>query len=435
MTPSSFHQALADVAARLDGQYPGVTTSLRFDLGERGTFRLIVEQGACRVELGEGEAAATIAASEQDALDLLSGKLEATHALHTGRITTDGSFQALRALAAALSAPQEDPGEPLLTAKYPPESLGTLLLPRSEWRPFPNIDDRDAWAALPATVREALAARGEGALESEWSQLLATRYLDYARDGNRSRFQGLAFSRRGKLAGLVIAEGIENQGRYLDEIANGIWLICEESSWCVPAHIGGQRAGTDLPDPTEPIVDLFAAETSALLAWTDYLLGHKLAAVSPLVRPRLRREIQQRILTPCLERDDYWWMGFVPRRVNNWNPWINSNWLTSALLVEGDPERRLAAVAKSMRSIDRFVGPYPRDGGCDEGPGYWGRAGASLLDCLELLPSASEGQIDLYDEPLVQEIGRFILRVQIDGSYFVNFADAAAIVRPARAVV
>ncbi len=237
------------------------------------------------------------------------------------------------------------------------------------------------------------------------------------------------------LGSLVLAECFENQGRFLDEIAVGIWLICEESSWCIPAHVGVQRAGSGLPDRSEPIVDLFAAETSALLAWTDYLLGGRLDHVSPLIRPRLQREIQERILNPCLERDDFWWMGFGARRVNNWNPWINSNWLASNLIIEADPGRRMAAVAKSMRSLDRFVGPYPRDGGCDEGPGYWGRAGASLLDCLELLRSASDGQIDVYDIPLIREIGRFICRVQIDGAYFVNFADASAVVHPPAAIV
>jgi hypothetical protein len=285
------------------------------------------------------------------------------------------------------------------------------------------------------TVREALCAGGERALQQEWPHALAVRYLDYARDGNRSRYEDVHFRRRGILAGLALAECIENRGRYLDEIANGVWLICEESSWCLPAHIGGQRMGVGLPDTTEPIVDLFAAETSALLAWVDYLLGAYLDDVSPLIRPRVQREIDVRVLTPCLERDDFWWMGFTSREVNNWNPWINSNWLASALLIEADPQRRAASVHKSVRSLDRFLGPYPRDGGCDEGPGYWGRAGASLLDCLELLHSATGSQLDVYDDPLVREIGRFIYRVQIEGRYFVNFADASAIVEPPPAVV
>ncbi|HUT20252.1 MAG TPA: heparinase II/III family protein [Anaerolineae bacterium] len=323
----------------------------------------------------------------------------------------------------------------ILTQRFPEDAVGDVLLPREAWRPYPNIDDRAAWQALPGSVRQAYVAQGEAALESDWSLLLATSYLEYARVGNRSRFQDLYFSRRGMLGSLVLAECVESEGRYLDAIANGIWLICEESSWCIPAHVGVQRAGSGLPDTTEPIVDLFAAETSALLAWTDYLLGERLEAISTLVRPRLYREVRERILTPCLQRDDFWWMGFSPRRVNNWNPWINSNWLASNLVIEQDPRRRIAAVAKSMRSLDRFVGPYPRDGGCDEGPGYWGRAGASLLDCLELLHCASDGKIDVYDIPLIQEMGRYIYRAQIDDSYFVNFADASAIVRPPPAVV
>ena len=53
-----------------------------------------------------------------------------------------------------------------------------------------------------------------------------------------------------------------------------------------------------------------------------------------------------------------------------------------------------------------------------------------LLDCLELLHSATKGAIDVYDRPLVKEMGRYIYRVHIADDYFVNFADASAKVRP-----
>jgi hypothetical protein len=321
----------------------------------------------------------------------------------------------------------------MLHQKYPSATLN--LIPRSEWHPYPTIHEREAWQALPATVREAHLAFGEDALKEDWPLLLAVRYLDFARDGNRSRYQDPYFRRRGMLADLVIAECLEGEGRFLDAIVDGIWLICEESSWCVPAHIRAQQAGVGLPDTTEPIVDLFAAETSAQMAWIDYLLGDRLDAVSPLVRPRLQREVETRILAPLLARDDLSWMGFDGHRVNNWNPWINSNWLASALLIGTDESRRRESVAKSMRCVDNFIDHYPQDGGCDEGPGYWGRAGASLLDCLELLYSATGGQVDVYGEPLIQDIGRFIYRVHIAGDYFVNFADASAIVMPPPYVV
>jgi len=220
----------------------------------------------------------------------------------------------------------------------------------------------------------------------------------------------------------------EGEKRFLDDIVNGIWAICEETYWGVPAHISLQASGPGLPDVSEPTVDLFAAETSALLAWCYYLLGDKLDQVSPLVRPRIELEIDRRILTPCFERDDFWWMGFGERKnVNNWNPWICSNWLTSILLIEKSSFRRSQSVYKAMRTLDNFIRIYPDDGGCDEGPGYWGRAGASLFDCLELLYSASNGAINIYDNRLIKEIGRYIYRAHIADDYFINFADASAI--------
>jgi len=318
---------------------------------------------------------------------------------------------------------------------YPEATLTSILIPREDWYPFPTTSERDPWEALPEPIRKVHITRGERALNYEWPSTPAIRFLDFVRNGDRSRYEHLSLGRRRTLCDLVIAECMEGQGRFLDDITNGIWAICEESFWGVPAHIGVQKAGSGLPDVTEPIVDLFAAETSTLLAWTAYLIGSKLDSVSPLIVPRIELDINRRILTPLLERDDFGWMGFGGQRVNNWNPWICSNWLTSALLIEKDEERRVKLVAKAIYTLDNFINPYPRDGGCDEGPSYWGRAGASLYDCLELLHSATNGEIDVYDDQLIQNIGKFIYRVQIHDRYFINFADAPAMLTPSPALV
>ena len=78
---------------------------------------------------------------------------------------------------------------------------------------------------------------------------------------------------------------------------------------------------------------------------------------------RIRLEVNRRILTPCLARNDFWWMGLSGTEVNNWDPWICSNWLTSALLLEADGERRQAAVAKILKCLDVFLNSYQEDGG------------------------------------------------------------------------
>jgi hypothetical protein len=323
----------------------------------------------------------------------------------------------------------------LLSGNYPREKLKEIIVPASDWHPYPRAGDREAWLALPEKIRAAHIRQAEKHLGCEWETPKASVFLEFVRDGNRTNFQAISFARRTKLAELVLGECCEGQGRFLDDILNGIWTISEETYWGVPAHVGAQKKGPGLPDVTEPTVDLFAAETGMLLGWTDYLLGPELDRISPLVRERIRYEVGHRIISVNLERDDFWWMGFSGRTVNNWNPWICSNWLACVLTLETDEARRIESVHKILRCLDQFLNPYPKDGGCDEGPGYWNRAGGSLYDCLELLKSASGGRIDVFGVPLIKDIGRYIYRVHIAGPYFINFADAAAKAAPDPGIV
>jgi len=322
-----------------------------------------------------------------------------------------------------------------LSRLYPYEILTDIIKPLDSWHPFPRVDERDAWESLPAGIRTRFVKQGNQFLKKSWPHLPADSYLQFSRAGNRTLYETLYFQRRDILTHLILAELMEGQGTFLESIANSVWSICEESSWCIPAHIGMQKAGPGLPDITNPYIDLFAAETSAILAWTSYFLGAELYKISPLIPQRITHEIRTRILEPALTRDDFWWMGFIDQWVNNWNPWINSNWLASLLLVEANQSIRIQSVSKILTSLDRFITTYPEDGGCDEGPSYWGVAGASLFDCLELLNNVSGGIVDVYNHPLIQQIGRFIYRTHISSDYYVNFADAPARLIPDPALI
>ena len=316
----------------------------------------------------------------------------------------------------------------LLSGKYNPDILKEIIVSAVNWHPYPKAGEPD-WRQIPEKVREAHIRQGEKNLNCEWETPKASIFMEYVRDGNRSNFQRISFNRRRQLIELVLAESIEAKGRFLDDIMNGIWTICEETYWGVPAHVGIQKRGSGLPDVTEPTVDLFAAETGMLMAWTYYLLGDELDKISPLIKERIQYEVHRRIIDVNLERNDFWWMGF-DRIVNNWNPWICSNWLTAVLILEEDEIKRAQSIYKIFMCLDNFLNPYPEDGGCDEGPGYWSRAGASLFDCLELLYSVSNGEIDIFDVPLIQEMGKYIYRVNISDRYYINFADAAARLNP-----
>jgi hypothetical protein len=304
-----------------------------------------------------------------------------------------------------------------------------VLLSREAWQPFSTSSDRAGWARLPEQIRARTVQQAEAHLGASWPELPATLFLEFRRNGNRSRFEARHHPRRTMLAQLVLGECVEGKGRFLDDIVNGVWALCEESFWGVPAHNARHSprfTGSGLPDTSFHEVDLFAAETGALLAWTNYLVGEQIAAELPVVLNRITRDVEERILGPYRAYDDWNWLGKVRRPPNNWNPWIHSNVLTANLLLERDAAVRTATVERIIQWLDVFLDGYDDDGGCDEGPGYWGRAGASLFDCLELLRSASDGALDAYDQPLIQNIGRYIYRVHIGGPWYVNFADASA---------
>jgi hypothetical protein len=325
------------------------------------------------------------------------------------------------------AAPQEN--DISLAKSFPQEKLQEILIPLNEYHPFPKASDREAWERIPQAIQHVIIQKAEELAELEVPILPASVYLQYKRNGNRSNYQNIWYERRERLHVLVAAECIENKGRFLDPITDLIWAICEETSWTWPAHIHPQEAGTDLPDADDQVVALFSAQTSNSLVLTNYLLGEQLDTISPLISERIDREIERRILTPILTKE-FGWMGYSARRnkhyPNNWNPWICSNVLISALLSEKNEIRRVRLVHKVLDCLDNFLTYYPQDGSCDEGPSYWGRAGASLFDALEHLYSATNKQFDYYQHPLIQEIARFIYRAHIVDDYFVCIGDCDA---------
>lgn len=313
------------------------------------------------------------------------------------------------------------PAQDLLSGKYTEQQLSQVLIPQSAFKPFAD------WSKADPEIGKALIKKAEGYLDYEWPGISAVKSLLIVRNGNRSEYEAISSKKREVLGTLLLAEVYENKGRFLDPIINGVWSICEQSFWGVPAHLPKGKEYNGLMDVSKPFVELFSAETATYLAWVDYFLGDKLDSVSPQIRKRIYYETSRRIFDPLMAQHHGWMSKNANgRRPNNWNPWICSNWLNAVLLLEKDNTKRIAAVHKILGVLDEFLNPYPQDGGCDEGPGYWGAAAASLYDNISLLNLASNNAFAyVYADEKVREMGKFIYRAQISESYFIDFADAS----------
>ena len=314
----------------------------------------------------------------------------------------------------------------LLSGKYAAEQLKNVLIPQAEWIPFPKPNDKTAWAKADPTMLASILREAESYLKYDWPYIPATKSLLYERTGDRNEYQSLSFKKRSVLGILLLAEVQENKGRFLDAIIDGVWSICEESFWGVPAHLPRSKDNSGLIDVSDPFVDLFAAETGTYLAWVDYFLGDKLDSISPQIRKRIYYETNNRLFKPLMTKPHGWMTTNQNGRApNNWNPWICSNWLNTALLLEKNDEQRATMTHKILKVLDEFLNPYPNDGGCDEGPSYWGAAAASLYDNLSMLNHATNNAFQYtYGDEKIKNMGKFIYRAQISDDYFLNFADA-----------
>ena len=288
---------------------------------------------------------------------------------------------------------------------------------------LPRIENRLTWQELDPQLKEQLCRTGQQALKTPYPQLLLSDFRDFSRNGNRVHFEEKYFLRRRLLTRLTIAECVEDKGALLDHILDGMWLLLEETTWCLPAHNTYIRdtPPEEIPDPGRPVIDLFAAETAAVLGLAEYLLRSRLKAVSPVLSSCTDAQIRRRILEPYLHYP-FWWKGDGIQPLLNWTPWITQNVLAAlfsrpaSFWQEGERE---AVLRQAAASLDYYLDIYGEDGCCDEGAQYYSHAGLSLFGCMDLMERVlKSGQSvrdpdALWHTPLIRNIASYIVKMYV----------------------
>ncbi|MCJ1709419.1 heparinase II/III family protein [Microbacterium sp. VKM Ac-2923] len=306
----------------------------------------------------------------------------------------------------------------------------TLRRPEDSLPVVPS-HDRAVWGAegsADASAVTAVLARASDDLGTDWQVALASAAARVHGDGDRESWESVVFERQRRLSRAVVAAAVSEERRWLDEVLDGVWLLCEQSSWCWPAHDDAHAAGSVLAIPEMPFLDLGAGEVAAQLAWVDHVLGGALEAAYPGVRARIRHEVRRRVFDPFQTRRDWHWIG-VDGDVHNWNPWIHGSVITAALRLLDAPderEERAGIVALALEGIDRYVTALPLDGAIDEGYGYWWNGACRALEALELVSFATSGRLDAALVPALAATVAFPHRSHLGGDWYLNLADGQA---------
>ena len=176
------------------------------------------------------------------------------------------------------------------------------------------INSNNSFQPLITEIKE----EADRLLQESNQELTYSLFKIFEEKGSRLEYEKVYFARRRRLNTFAIVTLLNPQNPiYLEELHNSIWSICNEFTWCLPAHLkNSSETSTDinyrLQQKEELItIDLFSAETaftlSEILTLTkDYL--------DPLICKRIRQEIHHRIFWPFQNQQPFDW----EKATHNW---------------------------------------------------------------------------------------------------------------------
>lgn len=259
---------------------------------------------------------------------------------------------------------------------------------------------------------------------TQWPVPLGSDLIKVHTSGNRTDYETKVFARQSRLTEMALCAAATGSPDFLDEVIDGVVGICEQLSWCWPAHDDVfEKRGWFIPDFSKPFLDLGAGEVAVQLAIIDLILGKDLDAKCPGLTALIRSRIQERVFAPFETRCDWHWLG-IDRPVHNWSAWIHSNLLISALALGGNEQLEVAW--KALEGISKYLEVIPPDGSIDEGVGYWWNGVGRALGSLEWLSIASRGDFSVPpDLDNVTASLSFTIHCWLGGRRFVSFADSS----------
>lgn len=250
--------------------------------------------------------------------------------------------------------------------------------------------------------------------DCEGVDILALKYSDFRRyweTGDRGIYENAYFTRRRALdCSALLALIYPEQPEYLIRLMDQIYAVCDEYTWCLPAHQGKLEPNNNVK------IDLFAAETGFALAEIYVMLEDRL---EPLIKNRILAETARRIFEPFEAVEEYkWW----EHGTNNWTAVCTGSVACAAMLL--DPERARRLIPRYNKSMEYYMSGFKADGICIEGCGYWHYGFGFFTVYADMLKTFTDGECDWFADERVKMVATFIQKMFLSGAACVSFADS-----------
>ncbi|GAE31557.1 heparinase II/III family protein [Alkalihalobacillus hemicellulosilyticus] len=258
--------------------------------------------------------------------------------------------------------------------------------------------------------------------ESEMPNLPYSLFVLFSQTGSRKEYEAAYFERRRRLNTFALMVLLEPKNEEnLANLHETIWSICNEYSWCLPAHLSNEdKSSLRLQEAKIEWrgVDLFAAETAFALTEIDVLLD---SSLSPLIRKRIKEEVRRRVLKPFYHYSYHWELAD-----HNWAAVCAGSIGSVAIYSLEDDHELATVVTKVMKAMESYLSGFYDDGACLEGYSYWQYGFGFYVYFADLLKKKTAGQIDLMQSEKVHQIALFQQKAFLIGNRTVRFSDSVA---------
>lgn len=300
------------------------------------------------------------------------------------------------------------------------------FMPEATYQPAPPISDRAFWIKI--AEKESAQEIAEVALASLDKKpeipISDEIYRRANKEGNRGLYKPRYYRTMEVLEKAVIAECIENEGRYIAQINEHLEAIMAMKSWLHPNHdpqnavLEGKRVA----------IDLGARKFGSVIMLASVLLEDRLTEeMHAKISDQIDWRIIESYLKSCRGEDkkgNSWIWG-----TSNWNSVCTGGTVFSTLTAAEDPEVRLAVLGSAINSMKFYLSGFGDDGYCSEGIGYWNYGFGNYLYLAQTIYDYSDGAIDLFlfDNPeKMHRVGNFPINFEIQQDIYPCFSDGAS---------
>ena len=258
--------------------------------------------------------------------------------------------------------------------------------------------------------RDELAAMWEKDCQKPIEALRYSEFRMFKYTGNRSIYEGQYFLRRRRVNACALLSLIyPEEEKYLVNLMDTIYAICDEYTWCLPAHQTALEINNNIH------LDLFACETGFTLSEIYTLLGDRL---EPLIRDRIRVEYDRRILA-SFDKGHFGW----EHNLANWNAVCTGSVACSMMLMH--PELMEKYQPRFEENIEYYLKGFKDDGICEEGVGYWHYGFGFFTVYADMIRKYTDGKVNYFTRPKVKEVSCFMQKMYLSGKSTVSFSDGS----------